>query len=82
MAGRKIKKQMYEDCIHLKACRRLCKLFKMKNGETFSRGCNKDTCSAYETKEGFAEDNEYTTVEDVLYDVRQGYYDYYYYQTD
>lgn len=62
MAGMKIKKEMYEDCIHLKACRRLCKLFKMKNGETFSRGCNKDTCSAYETDENFSAHDGYTMV--------------------
>lgn len=34
-----------EDCIHLKACRRLSKIAKSQ-GKTFTRGCN-DNCSAY-----------------------------------
>ena len=34
-----------DDCIHLKACRRLCKI-----GKINSRGCN-SSCTAYETNE-------------------------------
>lgn len=36
-----------EDCIHLHACRRLCKMHKIK-----SRGCN-DDCTAYQTEDDF-----------------------------
>ncbi len=37
-----------EDCIHLKACRRLCKKVKTKYyGMQIARGCNSE-CSAYE----------------------------------
>ena len=40
-----MKNEYPEDCIHLKACRRLCKIAKIA-----SRGCNFN-CSAYETNE-------------------------------
>ena len=36
-----------EDCLHLKACRRLSKVCKTQlRGASISRGCN-DSCSAY-----------------------------------
>lgn len=37
-----------EDCIHLKACRRLCKYHNINN-----RGCRKDYCTAYESRFDF-----------------------------
>ena len=37
-----------DDCIHLKACRRICKFHKINN-----RGCKPDYCTAYETEEDF-----------------------------
>lgn len=37
-----------EDCIHLKACRRICKFHKINN-----RGCRKDYCTAYESLSDF-----------------------------
>lgn len=37
-----MRNEYMEDCIHLHACRRLCKIHKIK-----SRGCNID-CTAYE----------------------------------
>lgn len=40
-----------DDCIHLKACRRLCKLKKIRN-----RGCNMN-CSAYQNIDDFAQEN-------------------------
>ena len=37
-----------EDCLHLKACRRLCKKVKNENfGVSVLRGCNEE-CSAYQ----------------------------------
>ena len=35
-----------EDCIHLHACRRMQLVAKSK-GFTYSRGCDKETCTAY-----------------------------------
>lgn len=46
-----------EDCIHLRACRRLQKIAKGK-GFTFARGCTAD-CTAYEG-DYRDEDKEYT----------------------
>lgn len=40
-----------EDCIHLKACRRLQKIGRTK-GHVFGRGCTEE-CTAYETEEDF-----------------------------
>ena len=36
-----------EDCIHLKACRRMQKKVNTATGKHFTRGCNAETCSAY-----------------------------------
>lgn len=44
------------DCIHLRACRRLCKLFNIKN-----RGCNID-CSAYK----YGAEEEHYTYDDLV----------------
>ena len=38
-----------EDCIHLKACRRIQKIGR-KQGECFSRHCDED-CTAYQSKQ-------------------------------
>lgn len=51
------------DCIHLKACRRLCKLSR-KEGTYITRGCN-EKCSAYETLESFMEENSLYYYDDV-----------------
>lgn len=45
-----------DDCIHLKACRRICKFHKINN-----RGCQKDYCTAYETIEDFTSENDLYT---------------------
>lgn len=37
-----------EDCIHLRACRRVQKLGKLK-GHSFARHCCKDECTAYQS---------------------------------
>ena len=37
-----------DDCIHLKACRRICKYYKITK-----RGCTKNYCTAYENIEDF-----------------------------
>lgn len=42
-----------EDCIHLKACRRLCKKVRAKYfGMQIARGCNSE-CSAYESRSDY-----------------------------
>ena len=46
-----------EDCVHLHACRRLCKIAKVK-----SRGCNAETCTAYES---YVEDAEWDDFEEL-----------------
>ncbi len=38
-----------DDCIHLKACRRLCKMHNLRN-----RGCN-ENCTAYESESDYIE---------------------------
>ena len=40
-----------EDCIHLKACRRICKYHKINN-----RGCTEDYCTAYQNINDFMEE--------------------------
>ena len=64
-----------DNCIHLHACRRICKIYKIQN-----RDCNKE-CTAYETEQDLIENSkEYYTrnqVEAVLsgacYDGQNGY---------
>lgn len=34
------------DCLHLKSCRRLCKISESNNNKKLVRGCN-ENCSAY-----------------------------------
>lgn len=41
-----MKCEFAEDCIHLKACRRMALIAK-KKGFLFGRGCDKETCTAY-----------------------------------
>lgn len=55
-----------EDCMHLKACRRLCKI-----GKIHGRGCN-EFCTAYEKK---CENKEYIIDEciNALYSIQEGY---------
>ena len=52
--------QYAEDCIHLRACRRLCVIGKVNN-----RYCKSETCTAYESK------SKYITREAANYAVRQ-----------
>lgn len=40
-----------DDCLHLKACRRLQKIAKRRYGAYFGRACNKE-CTAYEKCSG------------------------------
>ena len=70
-----------EDCIHLKACRRLSKRLRAK-GITIGRGCN-ESCTAYETLEEAIKNSDevyytYAEVEEVKYgacmDGQRGYY--------
>ena len=42
-----------DDCIHLKACRRICKFHNINN-----RGCRADYCTAYESKDDFLDNIE------------------------
>lgn len=72
-----MKSDYMEDCIHLKACRRMCKLRGWKKG--YSRGCD-DMCSAYQSAD---EESECVT-EEVAIDyarcgtdsIRSGYSEY------
>lgn len=48
-------KEYADDCIHLKACRRMCKYHNINN-----RGCRKDYCTAYESK------GEYIKIDDAI----------------
>ena len=57
-----------EDCIHLKACRRVQKIGKSK-GHTFGRNCNAE-CSAYLS----ANDGEYLTPDEAC-DIARRQYD-------
>ena len=45
-----------EDCIHLKACRRICKYHKINN-----RGCTEDYCTAYQNIDDFMEEYDLYT---------------------
>lgn len=56
-----------EDCIHLKACRRLQKL-ERKNGMFVPRSCNED-CTAYQSKN---QDTGLITVDEALRYARNG----------
>ena len=55
-----------ENCIHLKACRRLSKIVKAKNGFV-ARGCN-ETCSAFTPDTG----ETYVTVNEAVKYARDG----------
>lgn len=46
----KIKNDGYMDCVHTRACRRLCCLARQQTGLKVLRGCNRETCTAYESK--------------------------------
>lgn len=53
-----------EDCIHLKACRRLCKMHDIKTG----RGCNTKTCTAYISQREVYTKNEVKKVRNGTWD--------------
>ena len=55
-----------ENCKHLKACRRLAKMFNIKN-----RGCN-ECCTAYEPKIDI--EQTINDIEDSMYDIQEGGY--------
>lgn len=56
-----------DDCIHLKACRRLQKVARVENKTFVARHCD-ERCSAYETEDGFIDNcNErYYTYSEVI----------------
>ena len=54
-----------EDCIHLHACRRMQLVAKSK-GFTYSRGCDKETCTAYVPGDG----EKYVDVEEASTRIR------------
>lgn len=41
---KRLMRQYADDCIHLKACRRMCKI-----AQIYNRHCNAETCTAYES---------------------------------
>lgn len=55
-----------EDCIHLRACRRISKILR-NDGKTFSRNCT-ETCTAYVS----GDDEQYVTVRDAVEFARDG----------
>lgn len=69
-----------DDCIHLKACRRLCRLAEAQTGEILTRGCN-ERCTAYQTEHAFINDSEQaftsaevrTCIRGAMRDAREGY---------
>ena len=61
-----------EDCIHLRACRRLQKIAEQYKGKRISRGCN-NRCSAYTPTPVFEDDNNtYITVDEAISYARRG----------
>ena len=58
-----------DDCIHLKACRRICKFHNINN-----RRCKKDCCTAYEPKSNFIKIEDAVEVaRNLLKDMQYGY---------
>ena len=57
-----------EDCIHLHACRRMQLVAKSK-GFTYSRGCDKETCTAYVP----GADEKYVDAEEANRRIRRAY---------
>ena len=58
-----------EDCIHLKACRRMCKYHNINN-----RGCTKSYCTAYEPKSDFIKvEDAIEVARNLLKDMQYGY---------
>lgn len=47
---RKPKYINWDRCIHIHACRRVCKIVERKTGKPISRGCG-ENCEAFEEKE-------------------------------
>lgn len=64
-----MKREFADDCIHLKACRRMCKYHGINN-----RGCTKSYCTAYEPKEDFIKVGDAVEVaRQLLKDMQYGY---------
>lgn len=61
-----MKRVFADDCIHLKACRRMCKLDGWKKG--YSRGCS-ETCTAYRSAN---EESECVTEDEAIDYARWG----------
>lgn len=58
-----------EDCVHLKACRRICKFHNINN-----RGCRADYCTAYEPKSNFIKiEGAVEVARNLLKDMQYGY---------
>lgn len=66
-----MKTEFCQDCIHLKACRRMAKIYKSNGSKFVARGCNED-CSAYLTADEIA-DKAARVANDLLSDLRYGY---------
>ena len=69
-----------DDCIHLKACRRLQKMVLKKHGEHIARHCDTD-CTAYQTiveianeKGYYTDDQVYSVLRGACMDGKNGYY--------
>lgn len=60
-----------ENCIHLKACRRMMKIGNFKHG----RGCNSETCTAYDNSHVYTEEDCEKVLYGVINDVQNGYTD-------
>lgn len=56
------------DCIHAKACRRLNKKAFAQLGRRVVMGCDKDTCTAYESESGVY---SYEEVERIYYNLKE-----------
>lgn len=60
-----------DDCIHLKACRRLTKIAKRDTGRIITRGCNAQ-CTAYMTNDDYVEEAA-LVCERLVADAKSGY---------
>lgn len=63
-----MRREFANDCIHLKACRRMQKLCKTAGLRIINRHCKKETCTAYKSGEGEC----YVTVDEALEYARDG----------
>ena len=62
--GEEMNYSCMDDCIHLRACRRIMKIAKSK-GYVFSRSCNNE-CTAYESESDYQSRLELYSYDDVM----------------